>query len=628
MFNRRQMLKLGALGGAGALLSTRPELASVGPAQAADILPPTPFTVTPFQATLKLPPVLKPCPLYPAPGLAYHGIAPEFSKLHPAHAPDWNDAALKTYKMVAEQRFAQIIPGVYTPVFTYRDANTPEGQGTVPGPTILSDFNKPIVMRLQNNLTRDRTYVHHDIENSIHHHGGHDPAHADGHPSFFALAGRDRDYYYPNIVPKRMANGVLGFDQNSIPSTTWYHDHAMDITGFNVCHGLAGFYLMTDDLERGLMSRNVLPDITRMATDPANCFDIPLILIDQRFKADGTLHYDFLDHDGRIGDVFTVNGAVQPHFRVQRRKYRFRILNGSNARYYQLRLNTGQTFLNIAKDAWLYPKPLEAREVLVCPGERFEIIVDFRNAPNEVFLNNIMQQTNGRKPDGPDASRPTPLMKFIVEGAPVTNDITITKDTLLRPHDPILASDIVTTRVFDFGRGNGAWQINGRLFNPRRADAVPQLDPNGQTAERWILKNSSGGWWHPIHIHLEHMEVQKYNGNTPPPYLRYKTDGVNLIGGGSAEIFVRLRTFTGPFVFHCHIIEHEDMRMMGNHDPRPAGQPSPMDGQREIDPAISGVPLTCEQLEPLLYFDYAGDLERLDGRGVGIPCDDFEKSGP
>jgi FtsP/CotA-like multicopper oxidase with cupredoxin domain len=623
MINRRQMLKLGALGGAGAFLSTRPEAPSVAPALAADALP-TPFKVTPFQAALQSPAVLKPYALNPAPGLAYHGIAPEFSKLHPAHASDWNDAALKTYKMVTEQRFAQIIPGVYTPVFTYRDANTAEGQGTIPGPTILAEFNKPAVLRLQNNLTRDRTYVHHDIENSIHHHGGHDPAHADGHPSFFALAGRDRDYYYPNIVPKLRGK----FQTSTVPSTTWYHDHAMDITGFNVSRGLAGFYLVTDELERDLMYSNVLPDITRLATDPANCFDIPLILIDQRFNADGTLHYDFLDHDGRIGDVFTVNGAVQPHFRVQRRKYRLRILNGSNARYYQLRLSTGQTFLNIAKDAWLYPQPLEAREVLICPGERFEIIVDFRNAPNEVFLNNIMQQTSGRKPDGPDASRPTPLMKFIVEGAAVANDITINKDTPLRPHEPILASDIVATRVFEFERGNGAWQINGRFFNPRRADAVPLLDPNGQAAERWIFKNSSGGWFHPIHVHLEHMEVQKYNGKAPPPYLRYKTDGVNLIGGGSAEVFVRLRTFTGPFVFHCHIIEHEDMRMMGNHDPRPAGQASPLDGQREIDPAVSGVPLTCEQLETILYFDAAGNVEMLKDRGVGHPCDDFEKSGP
>jgi FtsP/CotA-like multicopper oxidase with cupredoxin domain len=625
LIRRRSLIKAGVIGGAGALAATRPGLLAPDSASAQTTAPPTPFKVTPFKATLPLSPVLREYALETPPGYVYHGIAPEFDPSHPAHAPDWNDAALKTYKLVAEQRIAQIIPGVDTPVFTYRDANAAQGQGTVPGPTIIGRFNEPIVVRQLNRLTRDLTYVHHDIEASIHHHGGHNPAHADGHPGFYTLPGRERDYYYPNIVPKRLIKGVLDFDRCTTPSTMWYHDHSMDITGFTVSRGLNGYYLGLDDLEQDLIDRNVLPDVMQLKYDPENCCDIPLMFTDQRFNADGTLHYDFLDHDGRLGDVFTVNGAVQPKFHVQRRQYRLRFCNGSNARYYQLRMSTRRNFLQIGKDSWLFPLPIDVRDVLICPGERADVIVDFRYAPDEVFLENIMQQTNGRKPDGPDPNRPTPMIKFVVEGDVVANDLKIDEYTELRPHEPIKATDIVKTRVFEFERGNGAWQINGRFFNPRRADAVPQPDNNGQTAERWILKNGGGGWFHPIHIHLEHMEVQKINGRAPSPAQRCKSDIVNLEDNATAEIFMRFRTFTGPFVFHCHIVEHEDMRMMAQQDPRKAGDPCPLDGEKEIDPAVSGVPLTCEELEPTLFFEAAGDVDRLEGRGVGVPCDDFER---
>jgi FtsP/CotA-like multicopper oxidase with cupredoxin domain len=644
MISRRQSLKAAMLGGAGALLAAAPAVTNRAAAQAV-----TPFTVTPFLAKLPIPPVLEPFDLnkdpkpYPArrptpgqvyhgaggaPGQVFHGIAPEFDRAHPDHDPDWDRNPLKSYKMFIEQRIAQIIPGVNTPVFTYRDANKPAGQGTAPGPTILARFNEPIAVRLHNDLVAAKTYVHHDIETSAHHHSGHNPAHADGHPAFYTLPGKARDYYYPNIVPKRVINGVRQFDRTDIPSTTWYHDHAMDITGFNVSRGLAGYYLMLDELEERLMTTNVLPKSQHLTPNNAPQFDIPLALTDQSFNADGTLVYDFLDHDGRLGDVFTVNGAVQPYFKVQRRKYRFRVLNASNARYYQLRLSGGQKFLRIGKDGWLFPYAVAAKEALLCSGERADIIVDFRDAPSVVYLENIMRQTNGRKPDGPDPNRPTPLVKFIVEGAAVVNDATVAAGTPLRPHDPIKAADITVTRVFEFNRGNGAWQVNGRFFNPRRADAVPARDEDGVAAERWIFKNGGGGWWHPIHTHLEHHEVQKINGKAPSIEQRFKSDLVNLEGNDVAEVFIHLRTFTGPFVFHCHIVEHEDMRMMGTHDPRPTGERSRLDGVTEIDPMVSGVPPTCEELEPTLFFDAAGDVDRLEGRGVGIPCDDFKPGGP
>ena len=561
--------------------------------------------------------------LNPGPGKVYHGIAPEFAPAHPDHDTDWDLAALRTYEMIAESNYAEIIPGVMTPVFTYRDANDAPGSGGTPGPTVLANFNEPAVVRFTNRLDANSTYVEHDIELSTHLHGAHNPAHSDGSPSFYVLPGYSRDYFYPNAVPKRLIDGEMRSDPGTIPSTMWYHDHAMDITSFNVNHGLAGMYLMLDELEASFMDgpRSLLPDIRCALDQPDECYDVPLVLSDQKFNEDGTIAYDFLDHNGRLGDVFTVNGIAQPFFRVQRRKYRFRVLNCSSARYYTIRLSNKNSFLRIASDSWLLPEAFAARECSICPGQRADLIVDFRDAPDEVFLENIMQQTDGRKPDGTDRSKPTPLLKFVVEGPNVAADVGIEPGTKLRPFEPIREEDIVRTRVFEFERRRGAWVVNDEFFNPRRADAVPEIDPTGRAAERWILRNKSGGWYHPVHIHLEHHEVQQINGKRPALEHCARMDLTSLEGGQEAEVFLRFRTFTGPFVFHCHIIEHEDMRMMAQFDPRHPGEESPLDEVSEIDPAVSGVPLACPDLEPTLYFEAAGDTEKLEGRGVGAHCE-------
>ncbi len=494
----------------------------------------------PFSVDMPIPPVLEAVAggLPGGPGAADHGIAPEFSPSHPDHDPDWNLAALKQYHIVIEQRFAEIIPGTgaVTPVFTYRDANNPAGTGTSPGPTILARFNEPIVVRQENRLLAAETHVQHDIELSTHLHGGHNPAHADGFPNFYILPGRDRDYFYPNAVPKRRIGDDLVFDPSTIPSTMWYHDHGMDLTGFTVSGGLAAFYLLIDDLEEGFMDDRVLPDVRLLRDAPDEACDIPIALTDQQFNADGGLIYDFLDHNGRIGRTFTVNGKAQPRFRVRRKKYRFRFLNASNARVYQLRLSPRRPFLVIGTDSWLLPRGVVVDSFPLAMSERQDVIIDFKGAPNEVFLENIMVQDDGRGPDEVDPSEErTPLIKFIVEGPDVANDVTVDETTELRPHEKIRTEDVVRTRVFEFERGNGAWQINERFFNPRLANAVPERDPDGIAAERWILKNDGGGWWHPIHMHLEHHEIQRINGRRPPLIRQSRSDVSSLAGTTSTR---------------------------------------------------------------------------------------------
>lgn len=493
-------------------------------------LPPTTIPYRPFQQTLPMPPVLQPltsrngAPPF-VPGTAFHGVADEFADLK-----RFSQLPLKYYKVEMRPALHQYIPGVKTPVWTYN--------GILPGPTFRTRIGEPIVVRFSNSLP---------VENSIHFHGGHTPSHADGFPTFFVDPGRDRDYFYPNTVP--LHDGRL--DYNESVSTCWYHDHAMDLTGPNVQFGLSGLYICTDRYEENLISSGVLPTL-----------DVPLVLCDRRFNPDGTLYYDMLNHNGAIGDVYLVNGKVQPKFQVQRRKYRFRILNGSSARYYDLRLSTGQPFLQIGNDSWLLPFAMQRESIVLCMAKRADVIVDFTNAPSEVYLNNWMFHEDGRGPAG-TLTTPIPLVKFEVVGPKPKTDATVTVGTPIRPNTPILESEIVTTRTFDLGRKNGSWVINGELYEPDRMDATPALG----TAERWILTNNSGGWWHPVHIHLESHQIQSINGAPPDPWLAYKSDTVNLAGGSTVELFMKFRTFKGPFVFHCHNVEHEDVRMMKNFNP-------------------------------------------------------------
>jgi FtsP/CotA-like multicopper oxidase with cupredoxin domain len=682
MINRRTMLKLGAATSAGLLLPPAYRQGRALAATKSGLF----FGYKPFTQPLFIPEVLTSLKggsrLFPAPG-AYprpsgtsgrprtptgncndvtHGIAPEFG-LGPA---EWNrfksgfspgNTHEQEFDMVTEETTHRFVPGgPDVPVFTYRDGTKAPGSGTTPGPTIVAEYLAPVVLRNCNQLTRNRGGVNstnHDIETSIHLHGSHGTAHADGFPDFYVLAGEARDYFYPNIAPKvtdpvTLIAPVRGgtFDTTWIPTTLWYHDHAMDITGFNVSRGLAGFYLVFDDRQRELAARGVIPptfnpDGTTLAKDVfGGPLDIGLALQDQRFNADGTLFYDFLDHNGRLGDVFTVNGVVQPTHKVEKRKYRFRILNASNARIYEIRLSTRQKMCIIGTDSWLLPRAIEVESFQIGQGQRHDVIIDFRDAPGEVFLENILVQTDGRGAIEVDpAKERDQLLRFEVGGInssePRCVDGTVIRG--LAGIDPDgqfsfhRAQEIVATRSFEFDRSGGAWMINSRFFNPRRADATPVL---GKGAERWIFENGGGGWWHPIHVHLEGFQIKTVNGKPPRRERQFNSDLVELEGGFKAEVFVKWRTFTGPYAFHCHAVEHEDMRMMGVNDPTPGAGGStdpivthpPLDGVHRIDPNVSGVVPDCTELEQdqRIFFDEVGDVKRVADQGVGFPDCKFD----
>ena len=184
----------------------------------------------------------------------------------------------------------------------------------------------------------------------------------------------------------------------------------------------------------------------------------------------------------------------------------------------------------------------------------------------------VTVQDDGRGPNGKLSDRDTiipgtQVLKFVVEGKKRAGSATVKEGTNLRPHIPISAEEVSTTRVFEFHRRQGAWQINQEFFDEFKANACPAV---GST-ERWILRNGSGGWWHPIHIHLESHQIQKIDGLIPPLSERFKVDTCMLGPNTEAEILMKFRTFRGPFAFHCHNLEHEDMRMMFVFDPRTDG---------------------------------------------------------
>lgn len=502
--SRRELLS-SALAAGGAVL------AGGFPGRARGALP---LLYRPFQVDLPIPPVLAP-------------VAPfETSQVVRS---EWQRRPTKYYVVRERRSVAQIVPGIETPVWGY--------EGLFPGPTVRARIGEPVIIRFVNEL---------GTETVVHQHGGHTPPDSDGSPEDFIPVYGFRDYLYPQIAPED--------DPSEVPSTMWYHDHTLDLTGPQLYQGLAGFFLVTDDVEDELVASRRLPGGEQ---------DIPFVIQDRALNGDGTLHYDTFAFNGFLGDLLLVNGKVQPRLRVERRKYRFRILNGANARFFELRLSHGR-FLQVGADSWLLPRAVERDLVLLSGAERADVVVDFRNAPDRVYLENVLVQDSGRGPRGnllePERKIPgAPILEFQVSGAPVPNDATVTIGDVLRPHVPIRPDEIVATRTFRFERKNGLWAINGQFYDSDRLDARPRLG----TAERWILENGGGGWWHPIHIHLEAHQVQRISGRRPPAWQAAKKDTTLLGPNDVAEVFMKFRTFTGPYVFHCHNAEHEDHRMMG-----------------------------------------------------------------
>ena len=499
----------------------------------------------------------------------------------PVLAATSRDASTDYYEIAIRKGLTQMRAGALTPIVGFN--------GIAPGPTIVATRGRTVQVTQSNDW----------IENlSIHNHGHKVAASSDGHPTDYIAPGHSKVYTYPN-------------DQNA--GTYWYHDHTMDLTGPHVYRGLAAFYIIKDPAE----------DALRL---PAGAYDIPLLIQDKSFNSDNSLAYEPNVLLGLLGDTAVVNGAATPYLDVGTRKYRFRLLNGSNARplAVQLRINgssTAKAFQVIASDAGLLQAPVELTTLLIAPAERYDIVVDFSQFPvgtqldfiniNPGFAGAGWGGPNGAGWGGPNGAgwggpsgagwggpndagwggpngagwggandagwggasggdwadaegadwegvgvvpALTELLQFVVARSESDPSVVPTRLANVQRFEP---GDALGTKAIVFRLDGADWTINDLMYDPARVDVRSQLDQ----VYIWSLTNESP-IPHPFHKHLSPFNILDINGQAPPSFMNGWKDTVMVPPGSTVRIIFKEQTFSGTYVFHCHILEHEDHGMM------------------------------------------------------------------
>jgi spore coat protein A len=439
-----------------------------------------------------------------------------------------------------------------TPVWGYN--------GQFPGPTIEARRGEPLLVEwanalpLQHFLPIDHT-LHGaekdkpDVRTITHVHGARVPAKADGFPEDWYTPGHAALYRYPN-----------GQDA----ATLWYHDHAMGITRLNIYAGLFGAYIVRDAQEQAL---NL----------PSGDYDIPLMLCDRLVAQDGQLYYPVSDDADApwvmqcLGNLVLCNGKVFPYLDVEPRRYRFRLINVANTRFFDLSLSHDQAMQQIASDQGLLAGPLERMRIELYPAERADVVIDFAS-----FAGKSLQLRHASQG----------ILEFRV-GAASRRD-TSTLPMVLRPVtriDPTTAvhDRILTLNESDDANGNAMKML---LDGKRWSDPVTE-NPRQNSIETWSFVNLTGDA-HPIHLHLVRFQVIDrrpfdlfaWNAHrklvfTGPPIapepqeLGWK-DTVRADSGMVTRIAMRFEGEPGRYVWHCHLLEHEDNEMMRPYEVLPA----------------------------------------------------------
>jgi FtsP/CotA-like multicopper oxidase with cupredoxin domain len=291
----------------------------------------------------------------------------------------------------------------------------------------------------------------------------------------------------------------------------------------------------------------------------------------------GLLRFDLFNTDGILGDKFLVNGKIQPVFHVSPRRYRFRWLNTGPSRFYQMFVlgpnNSTKPFWQISTDGNFIEKPVQVNSSRFSVAERVDVIVDFTNDAGKTFyLENRLEQDDGRGPDGDvaDAGQGQKILKIVVDGPPVTdnsiNPATIPAEQPVYFYGfPNTNDQERITRTFRFERGNGQWQVNGKLVGDCEDPNDIRFAIKKNSVEKWVFQNNSGGWQHPIHMHFEEFQTLHINGNAPKSsgiITKGRKDVFRLEHNMEAKVYFRFRDFVGKFPLHCHNVVHEDHAMM------------------------------------------------------------------
>ena len=473
---------------------------------------------------------------------------------------------------------------------------------TFPGPTIVTHYQQPWLVRRFNELpTQSQNGGFGVPEISTHLHNFHSAPESDGGPCRWFFRGQYYDYYYTAQQAGFASTHQPFGDINESLSTLWYHDHRIDHTAENTYKGMEGFQLMFNQFDTG-------DETTGFHLPTFPTYDIPIILNDKLLDSNtGLICFDTFNFKGLIGDVQLANGIVQPFLSVNKRRYRFRVLNGGPSRYYELFLtdpnNTSQAipFWVIANDGNLLPTPVQVTSFRIGVAERYDIIIDFNQVKSligshsTVRLENRLEQRDGTGPTGNILSPGTGTycLEFQIGASATDNSV----DPATHPTFYTLPS-VVTPRItrnFNFDRNNGQWVINNRFADCNQL----RFTVTQNSAENWVLTNPRNDWQHPIHVHLEeHQILQRSaggrhdrsefqssggysgdgwgssgygsgsgsnggtNGNGVPTVEIARKDVTRLQFNEADTLFFRFRDFVGDWPMHCHNTVHEDHAMM------------------------------------------------------------------
>ena len=485
--------------------------------------------------------------------------------------------------------------------------------GTFPGPMINNEYGKPSLVRFTNRLDENplnldrQDYGDPELRFLTHLHNAHTAPESDGNPHYAFLFGpKDHGFPLHSFVDQLYLNWPAGNDSREKQSFFWFHDHVMDFTGANVYKGMVGLFPIYDpenNLDAGDETQGLrLPGVRTNHADGSFDveYDIPLAIYDVRFDDGVTIHKDFHDglgefpaagnprthpewwgksffkhfpNHGFVGDVFTVNGTAYPTLEVKRRKYRFRFLDCSISRIYELQLMTstngpkaardlgyateedlqgqwriedGQQAMNftqIATDGGLMPFAITRDTFELWPAKRREQIVDFTKykdgSPTKkgdvIYLTNVMKMPTGRMWSNstrfdPDPNYKIPIMKIVIGDDAPDNSILPGPTKKLRDLPPLPSNwqSLLDDRlIFEVQRGSAGgeleWLINGKPFDPtiellsltNKAGHQYPATPKKNSFNLWEIRNGGGGWVHPIHLHMEeHRTVMRNNKDT------------------------------------------------------------------------------------------------------------------
>ena len=401
--------------------------------------------------------------------------------------------------------------GVPTEVFAYN--------GHVPGPTLDVREGDHVIVHFRNDLPEATT---------VHWHGIHLPFESDGSPFHPIKPGETHDYEFT------VQTGTAG--------TYWYHPHPDHRTGFAIGKGLFGAI------------------VVHAADDPLPAMQEKLLVLsDNRFLHDGAIdfpdpasHHGGIDEEnGREGPVLFVNGHVMPTVTIRSGEtQRWRVVNASAGRIYRIAL-PGYTFVQVGSDGGLLEAPREVKEILLATGERVELLVRGTGAPgSKAVLQDLPYDRYAPQTRPTDWNTTLDLLTLQTTNetpiAPVAIPSTLRKITRLD------TTKVTAVRTVVFGQG----MINGKLMDMSRVDVSTTV---GAT-EIWEIENVVG-MDHPFHLHGFQFQVLDRDG-VKEPYLAWK-DMLNIPKHSTARIIVRYDDYPGKWMFHCHILDHEDHGMMG-----------------------------------------------------------------